>query len=231
MSFTNEEQIAIMGASPIAEQIEMLEEYANNEEDEEEDEVVVYGIDGRFSSWLRRLFKNKKGKIVKRKKQTHKFSAQGSSPKRQNAIHKIANLPKKTRRAIVKGKKQLSDKILFSVEIAGNSSKLVRTDNGTSEGVTNISNGKNDNNFLLQEIKISYEPSIGTNAPKKSNWDAKLPPEITNGNLTISVDSKIILSELELNVLPNYGNEQRALNTFVLDNSKWFYAKKDIQSN
>ncbi len=209
------EKVQIMG---IEENNEEEDEFLDELEDSEDDDIQDIGR-------ARRIYKKRGSKRPTRKEKKRIVDHSGSSKLRKDVISKISLLPKKTQKAIFARDKQISDKTLYSVVSAADSDKLIRTDAGTSEGKTNIDNGKYSNDFVVQKLQILYEP---TNDYLNSKWNAELPAQITNGNLSITCDSKTILSELPLVGLPNYGDDNREYNTFVLDNSKWFFANKDI---
>ncbi len=177
------------------------------------------------------LINGRTRRIVRRKPREQRVRIErGANRRRTQVLERIGQLKDETKTALLEGKKQISDKILYSkVALAEmKDGHLIVTDGGTSTGVRNLSNGKYSNDFLLQAIQLVYDETA-TNG----EYTADLPKEIVNGELSVTNNGKTFIEDLpimHMATLNGYPIDKH-FNIYKLNNPKWFNANTDIQIN
>jgi len=158
----------------------------------------------------------------------------GASRRRRIVIEKLDQIEGKTgeelRLGLLKGKLQISDSAPYSVQPAINMDiDLIKTDGAVAVGKNSFDNAKLDKFALIHGVFLRYsEGSTETD----ERYDKPLPAEIVNGELTLKVDTREIVSKLPIEKIASFGvmPSDKPFNYIELDNPKWIIPGKTIEA-
>jgi hypothetical protein len=164
----------------------------------------------------------------------HVINELGASNKRKAILERLSQLPNKEgeeiRAGLVAGNLQISDKIFYATEApTGTTTKLIKTEQPTQIGKTNISNSKVDMYALVHGIYLRY--STGT-TETNAKFDQPLPAAIVNGELTVKVNTKEVISGLAVEKFASFGvlPSDKPFNYVALENPKWILKDKILEA-
>jgi hypothetical protein len=158
----------------------------------------------------------------------------GASRRRKAVIERLDQIKGKDgdelRAGLINGTLQIADKTFYSVRPATDKDiDIIKSDAGTAVGLNSFDNAKIDKYALIHGIFLRY--SDGTTEIDKK-FDLPLPVGIANGELTLKVDSKEVLSEIAVERIASYGivPSDKPFNYFELDNPKWIIPGKKVEA-
>jgi len=158
----------------------------------------------------------------------------GASPRRKALLERLAQIPgaegTAIRASLLKGTSQVADTILYSVVPATDKDiTLIKTDTPIRIGVNSFDNAKHDKFALIHGVYLRY--STGTTEISEL-FNAPLPAGIVNGELTIKVNTKDVVSKMPIEKIASFGlmKNDQPFNYIELENPKWIIPNKTIEA-
>lgn len=191
--------------------------------------TAANNLDGAIERVMRRL--PQRGKKLNQNQTIATAKAEaGANPKRMQILERIHELPADVVTGLLNKRKQLVNSVLYTVSNASGQTtlRMVKTDSDIAPGISNLSKGKHDKYFLLQEIGFLY-----SNAADEftGNYLQTMPPEMVNAVLDFDLNSKKTLENLPMSSLFSYDADRLGhINRYRLDNPKWIFKDTLIEA-
>lgn len=157
----------------------------------------------------------------------------GASPERLQVIDRLPQLAKVDEqevRALLDGKKQLVNTVLYSTEhtLGGSTVNLIKSDGQQAHGTRSFAAQVHTEHFLIQKFALLYS-SAGTITG--GNFLQALPADIVCADLKITIDSNVLFNYLPISSFySSAANIDGHINRFKLDTPKWLFKNKKIEA-